>query len=152
MRLARLALGGLLAFAGAASAASADYYAIGGGDGYMIMIDKTSINQTGGYSRGWVVTLKASPGGADDAPITSMLIEMDCQQDRTRLIGFKAQDADGSVVGSDEDVGEWSDVASGTAGEDVRNAICSPEGVTEHHLPSDSPVAIRNAFIQSLKE
>jgi hypothetical protein len=151
-RVARVALGGFLAFAGTASAAAADYYGIAAGDGYMMMVDKSSIYQTGGYSRGWLITLNQDSDDEDQAPIVSMLLEVDCQQNRSRPISFTARDEAGSVITSDDEVGEWSNVEPSTTGETVRDAICSPASITENQLPSDSLTDIRAAYLQTLKK
>lgn len=149
--LARAVLG--VAFSAMSTAAiAAEYHGIAVGDDYIMMVDKHSIYQTGGYTRGWVVTMYATPK-ADQDPIMSTLDEFDCSQHRWRAVSYTTRDQEGDVVSSfDNDDLNWVNVEPSTNGEDLQTAICSPSTMTDEALPSDNLADILDAYLQSVAD
>lgn len=151
-RLARVVLGGVLAAASVTAVAAAEYHGVASGDGYIMMVDKSSIYQSGGYTRGWVVTIYADPSDDQD-PIESALSEFDCQQHRWRAVSYTTRDEDGDVLQSfNNDDLSWANIEPSTIGEDLQTAICSPSSMTDDPLPTDSLTDIRAAYLKTLDD
>jgi hypothetical protein len=151
-RLARVVLGAVFCAASVAAATAAEYHGVAAGDDYIVMVDKSSIYQTGGYTRGWVVTMYANPDDDED-PILSTLDEFDCAQHRWRPVSYTTRDESGEVVTSlDNDDLSWSNVEPSTNGESLQTAICTPSTMTDEALPTDDLAAILSAYVQTQKD
>ena len=151
-RLARVVLGAVFCAASVAAATAAEYHGVAAGDDYIVMVDKSSIYQTGGYTRGWTVTMYADPGDDDD-PILSTLDEFDCAQHRWRVVSYTTRDESGEVVTSfDNDDLSWSNVEPSTNGETLQTAICTPSTMTDEALPTDDLAAILSAYIKTQED
>jgi hypothetical protein len=142
----RLVLGGMLCAASVAAAAAAEYHGVAAGDDYIIMVDKSSIYQSGDYTRGWVITMYADPADDDD-PILSTLDEFDCSQHRWRAVSYTTRDESGTVVTTfDNDDLSWTNVEPSTNGENLQTAICTPSSMTDEPLPTDNLADILGAY------
>jgi hypothetical protein len=146
-RLARVVLGGMICAASVGAAAAAEYHGVAAGDHYIMIVDKNSIYQAGGYTRGWIVTLSDD---RDDDPILSALGEFDCSQHRWRTISYTSRDEDGDVIESvDNDDLSWINVEPGTNGEDLQSAICSPSSMTGEALSTDNLADLLESYLDS---
>jgi hypothetical protein len=152
---ARLVLSAVISAAGiaaAAGAAAAEYHGVAADEDSITMVDKSSIYETGGYTRGWVVVLYADPT-EDQDPILSSLTEFDCPQHRWRMITYTGRDEDGAVIDSiDNDDLSWENVQPSTIGEKIETAICSPSSMTDTPLSIENLADIRDAYLETLDD
>lgn len=147
----RIALGGMLSAVGVAAAGAAEYHGVAAADGFIMLVDKSSIYETGGYTRGWIVTINADPN-EDQDPIESTLDEFDCGQHRWRALSQTSRSEDGEVIDSfDNSDLSWVNVEPSTIAENLQTAICSPSSMTDDPFPTDDLAAIRNAYLQTRK-
>lgn len=149
--LVRLALGAMACAVSVATATAAEYHEVAAGDDYIMIVDKSSIYQTGDYMRGWVVTMYADPEA--DYPIISTLDEFDCPQHRWRALSYTTRDDDGDSIDSfDNDDLSWTNIEPSTNGESLQTAICSSSSITDEAFPTDNLADILSAYLENLDD